>query len=64
MDNYWYAKDIIEKVSVPYFWFSDLLLGNTAKTPNNIKSQKNIIYFVLELFKATEWPITDCLPLA
>jgi hypothetical protein len=64
MDNFWYAKNIIVKVSVLYFWFSVLLLGNTAKTPNNIKSQKNIIYFVLELFKATEWPITDCLPLA
>ena len=57
------AKDIIERVGVPRFLFSDFPLGNSAGKPNDIKSQEHSINFALELFEAIERPPTYWSPL-
>lgn len=50
------AKDIVERVGVARFYFSDFPLGNAAGRPNDIASQDNTLAGALEMLTATTRP--------
>ena len=50
------AKDIVERVGVPRFVFSDFPLGNAAGKPNDMPSQDMTLQFALELLEQATTP--------
>jgi hypothetical protein len=52
------AKDIIEHVGVPRFYFSDFPLGNSCGRPNDLASQQQTLYGALDLLASATAPRT------
>ena len=52
------AKDIVERVGVPRFLFSDFPLGNPAGRPNDPESQALTLELALSVLKAAPAPRT------
>jgi len=52
------AKDIVERVGVPRFLFSDFPLGNAAGRPHDLASQETTLALALELLQAAPAPRT------
>lgn len=52
------AKDIVEKVGVPRFLFSDFPLGNPAGRPNDVESQAFTIELALKVLEGAPGPRT------
>lgn len=52
------AKDIVERVGVPRFLFSDFPLGNPAGKPNDVGSQAFTIELALNVLETAPGPRT------
>lgn len=52
------ARDIVEQVGVPRFWFSDVPLGNSAGRPHDPASQAETLEGVLHLLETASGPRT------
>ena len=52
------AKDIVESVGVPRFFFSDFPLGNPAGRPGDERSQQLTIQLALQLLESATGPRT------
>jgi len=52
------AKDIVERVGVPRFLFSDFPLGNSAGLPDDIACQTKTLNMALDLAKDASTPGT------
>jgi hypothetical protein len=52
------AKDIVERVGVPRFLFSDFPLGNAAGRPNDIDSQAFTMELALKVLESAPGPRT------
>ena len=52
------AKDIVERVGVPRFLFSDFPLGNAAGRPNDEVSQATTIELALDVLESAPGPRT------
>ena len=52
------AKDIVERVGVPRFLFSDFPLGNPAGRPNDPESQAFTIELALQVLESAPGPRT------
>jgi D-proline reductase (dithiol) PrdB len=52
------AKDIVEHVGVPRFYFSDFPLGNSCGRPNDASSQQQSLYGALDLLITATAPRT------
>ena len=52
------AKDIVERVGVPRFLFSDFPLGNPAGRPNDVASQAATLELALDVLESAPAPRT------
>ena len=52
------AKDIVERVGVPRFLFSDFPLGNSAGKPNDVSSQALTMELALDTLESAPGPRT------
>ena len=52
------AKDIVERVGVPRFVFSDFPLGNAAGKPNDVASQAFTMELALDVLEKAPGPRT------
>ncbi len=57
------AKDIVERVGVARFLFSDFPLGNAAGRPNDVASQDLTLNLALDLLEQATQPVTMQSPL-